>query len=633
MVAPMRTLTISALFLLSSTAFADTPKREVAPAPVAAVDLTGYHTTKDAAVADPKAFKPTEAPTTPGYLGVEIVPNTAGRPVIDEVQTDSPADEAGVKVGDLLVSVGGDAVLNPLTAREKLRGRAAGEQLKLQVVRNEKTVDLTATLKPVSKPFKVAGAGDRPILGISLAPKDGGLEITETTPGGGADNAGLKKGDVILKVNQTKVENENALREIFGEKKPGDSVTLTVKKEKAKDETDVRATLGSSNAGRGPGGGITWDDRLPRGWTKPGYKLAILGIDYPDVKHNEKVTDKDWADSLFSIGKYNLRSATGQKVHGSMNDYYQEISYGQFKVDGKFLGWVEVTKKRMEYSSGNGVSTREKTNLLTEAFDKYLATKGKDALDGYDGVFFLFAGERVQTTRGSLYWPHRSSFRHGNKMWPYFIVQEGGSRMTDISVFCHEFGHMLGLPDLYAKPEVPGMEGVGSWCAMSQQNGGGKPQHFSAWCKQELGWIKPVMIDPTKKQKLILSPIEDTKTECFKVPVRPDGSEYFLLENRKRTGFDADLPADGLLIWRVVNGQNRGAQPVYLEESHGIEGVNGPRSFPGAVPFPSPANTSFTPFTTPSSKSSLGGGYDVYITNIKRLRDGRIAFNIGYEFQ
>ncbi len=41
----------------------------------------------------------------------------------------------------------------------------------------------------------------------------------------------------------------------------------------------------------------------------------------------------------------------------------------------------------------------------------------------------------------------------------------------------------------------------------------------------------------------------------------------------------------------------------------------------------------FTPFTTPSSKSQLGGGLPVYITNIRQLPDGRVTFYIGYQFQ
>jgi hypothetical protein len=171
------------------------------------------------------------------------------------------------------------------------------------------------------------------------------------------------------------------------------------------------------------------------------------------------------------------------------------------------------------------------------------------------------------------------------------------------------------------------MEGLGVWCAMANQAGNGRPQHFSAWSKERLGWVKPTTIDPAVKQKLVLAPVEDSPKECFKVLVRPDGSEYLLLENRKKKGFDQSLPAEGLLIWRVV-----GNRPV-LQESHGVEGASGPRVFLNAVPYPSPANDAFTPFTTPSSRSQLGGGLPVYITNIRKLPDGRVAFHVGYEYQ
>ena len=115
---------------------------------------------------------------------------------------------------------------------------------------------------------------------------------------------------------------------------------------------------------------------------------------------------------------------------------------------------------------------------------------------------------------------------------------------------------------------------------------------------------------------MILAPIENSPKECFKVLARQDGSEYFLLENRKKKGFDASLPAEGLLIWRIV------ANRPILEESHGVEGPSGPRVFLDSVPFPSKANNAFTPFTTPSSRSQLGGGLPVHITNIRRCRMG-----------
>jgi hypothetical protein len=138
--------------------------------------------------------------------------------------------------------------------------------------------------------------------------------------------------------------------------------------------------------------------------------------------------------------------------------------------------------------------------------------------------------------------------------------------------------------------------------------------------------LTPTVIDPSVPQKLILSPVYKSPKECYKILAKPDGSEYFLLENRTATGFDASLPAHGLLIWRVVRGK-----PM-LEESHGIAGPAGPRSYPALVPYPSTANDSFTPFTVPSSRAQLAGGTPVHITNIRRLPDGRITFFVGYEF-
>jgi M6 family metalloprotease-like protein len=618
--------------LLPSIAVAASPER--APAPRPWIDLSEYRTPKNAIKADPKLVRTASDGTAKpaGYLGV-IFANDNGKPVIEAVEPESPAHAAGLYAGDVVMRIGDVSVRTVEDAKDALRGKFAGEELAIEVIRGSQLVELTATLKPVSRPFNVTM--NRVVIGFQASNREQNLgEVRSVASGSGADKAGIRVGDVILKVDGKPLEVGTSLAELLTGYRSGDVVSLLVKRDEKEEE--VRVTL-SEDSGRGAfgfgRGGQTggWDDRLPRVWTRPSYRLAVVGVEYPDVKHNPKITEKDWEESLFSRGTYTGTSATGQRVHGSMADYYDEISYGKFKVEGKFIGWVEVSKKRAEYSTGTGVSAREKTVFLTEVMDAVLKQKGADALRDFDGVFILYAGGRVGTTRGGLYWPHRSSFTHNGKRWPYFIVQEGGDRMTDISVFCHEFGHMLGLPDLYARPEVPGMEGVGVWCAMSQQRPAGQPQHFSAWCKEQLGWITPTIIDPRVRQKLVLGPVSDDPANVFKVIVRPDGSEYFLLENRQRKGFDASLPADGLLVWRVMPGNQ--TQKVYLEESHGVEGPSGPRLFPGAVPFPSPANTAFTPFTTPSSKSQLGGGLDVYITNIRRLPDGRVTFHIGYEYQ
>jgi M6 family metalloprotease-like protein len=608
---------------------------DVAPAPREVVDVSEFKTVSKALKANPKEFNTSGSTVTgiPGFLGV-IVGEKDGKAVIESVAPESPAEVAGVKEGDHLLRIGKIPVSNAAIAREILRNVLAGEAVLLTVERKGVETDRSVLPKPVSKPLTLNQTQGRPVLGVTLAPgtpKGGGVKIDDVTSGGAAAKAGVKAGDVIMKIDGKLVDGDSGFRDFLSNKNGGDVLELIVMRGETK--LELKATVTTEERGGGRGGMGGWDDRIPRTWRKPTYRLAILGVEYPDVKHNPKIKDSDWEESMFSLGTYSDKSATGEKVYGSMNDYYKELSYGSFKVEGKFVGWVEASKKRLDYSSGSGTSTKEKTSLLTESLDLLTKKNGKDALKDYDGIFFLYAGGRVETTRGGLYWPHRANVNYSGRSLPYFIVQEGGARMTDISVFCHEFGHMLGLPDLYARPEQPGSEGVWQWCAMSNQIGGGRPQHFCAWSKEQLGWIKPTVIDPRVKQKLILSPIEDDPTQCFKVMLRPDASEYYLLEARKRTGWDSQLPGEGLLVWRVFNGARGQQQPVYLEESHGIEGARGPSSFPTSVPFPSVANNSFTPYTTPSSKSQLGGGLPVWITNIRKLPDGRVTFHIGYEYQ
>jgi M6 family metalloprotease-like protein len=578
-------------------------------------DLSEYRTAEKAVASTIKTALTGPAGQT-GYLGVSVERDGRGRLVVEEVQPDSPAAKAGVKKGDVVTRVGEQAVKTPQAFREWLQAHGPGETLKLDVLREDKPVELSATLVAVSRPMK-AGA-QRVYLGVELGEaKEGeGVGVDRVTPGSPAADAGLKGGDRILKADGTDIVRASRLTDLLSEKKPGDVLTLAVRRDGK--EIELKAKLSGDRRGRG-------EDAAPVVWKKELFRLAVVCIEFPDVKHNGKGAPAEWEKALFSKGEYRDKSATGQAVHGSLNDYFLEQSAGAFRLEGRVFDWVEVGKKRGDYSEGSGTSG--KTALLTEALEKVTARDGKEAFKDFDGFLFLYAGEAVRTNRGAIFYPHSGSLNFQTKRWPYLLGVEGGSKLTSISGFAKEFGQVLGLPDLAARTENVGSEGLGVWCVMSNPNGDGKPQHLSAWAKEKLGWIKPTMIDPTVKQKLILSPIEDSPKECFKVLVRPNGSEYFLLENRSKKGFDAGLPGEGLLIWRVVNDR-----PI-LEESHGVEGPTGPTVHLSAVPYPSQANNSFTPDTTPSSRSPQGGGLPVHITDIRRLADGRITFHIGYEYR
>jgi M6 family metalloprotease-like protein len=605
-------------------------------APETKLDLSEFKTVDKAIATTMKKAAPAVQGQS-GYLGVHVATNPQGKLVVADVSLDSPAAKAGLQKEDLLLKVAGKEMKNPDVFREMLLAHRPGEDVKLSIVRQETPREITVKLGATSRPVRNTDRGDRgvrgdvgdaarPVIGLSVGePKEGeGAPITRLLPDLPAEKAGLKVGEYILKIDGKPVAASGSIRDLIADKKAGDVVMVTVKRDDK--HVDVKVTLGGA-AGGGTAPDVRGGGDMNEIWKKPIYKLAVICVEYPDVKHNAKIALEDWQEALFSRDRYkNKESVTGQPVYGSLTDYYREMSCGALKIDGKVFDWVEVKKNRMDYAPGSG--TGAKGPLLTEALELVQKRDGKDALKDFDGLFFVYAGEPPgRLNRGHLYSPHRSTVRVDSKNWSYFLCPEGGARLTNTSLICHEFGLLLGLPELSARQENAGSKGAGAWCCMSNQSDSNRPQHLCAWSKEQFGWIKPTVLDPTVRQKLILAPIEGNVKECYKVLLKLDGSEYLLLENRQKKGYDESLPGEGLLIWRVV--QNK---PI-LAESHGIEGPAGPRSFLNAIPYPSSANDSFTPYTTPSSRAQLGGGLPVYLTNIRRLPDGRITFHIGYEYQ
>ncbi len=599
-----------------------------APITLHAFDLDAYHTVKTAIPSEIQEAVVGKSIAN-GYLGVSVDEDASGALRIQEVAPESPAEKSGLKPGDLILALDGKKISSRETLRSIIEGKAIDETLSVTLRSRGQTRDLELSLIPHSQPYQLPEK--RVTLGITVGVPDAlpGLPVRSTIRSGQAYRAGVRLKDRLISFDAQELGESLSLTDALMQKRPGDSVEIVFHREgKESDQGKAKTVIFKKT--------ITFTEkdlvetipreeaRTLRPWTKPTYRLAVIRVDFLDVKHNPKVTLRDWDTAYFSKGVYHEKSVTGQPVFGSVADYFKEISCGKVEITGKVFDPVAVEKKKLDYNVLRG-SNR---SLLIEATKAIKQRDGKEVLNGFDGLVFLYAGDRLrEVSRGSLLWPHRSTWNIEGKNWNYVVVADGGDEMSNISTLCHETGHLLGLPDLYARPEEPGSEGLGGWCLMSNQSRKGRPQHPSAWCKEQLGWLNPTVIDPRVKQKLILAPIEGSSSECYKIPVRPDGSEYFLLENRKKTGFDASLSSEGLLIWRVL------ANRPILEESHGIAGPSGPRIVLRSVPWPSEHNDSFTPTSMPSSRSLLGGGFPVYLTNIRRLPDGRIAFWIGYEFE
>ena len=150
-----------------------------------------------------------------------------------------------------------------------------------------------------------------------------------------------------------------------------------------------------------------------------------------------------------------------------------------------------------------------------------------------------------------------------------------GTGIIRIGVICHETGHFFGLPDLYDTSYLT--DGLGNWCIMSggswNWSSGSSPAHFSAWCKVNLGFAKPMAIH--SKSGVSLTRVEDNAV----VGMLRDGmsnGEYFLIENRAKFGYDNTSQIyPGLLVYHIAgnsSGNNSSSHPhplVRIEEADG----------------------------------------------------------------
>lgn len=276
-----------------------------------------------------------------------------------------------------------------------------------------------------------------------------------------------------------------------------------------------------------------------RDWVRQPYRLAVLLVEFSDRKHAEAHTAPFYNELLFSRGQY-LRTPGGEASFGSVADWYRAQSQERFVLTGKVFDWVAVDET---FEVIHQLKLREAQNrYLKVALAKVRARDGADALEGFDGYLFLHVGP-ITGPPGGIFWSHRDSVA-GKR---YITSGE----IDRIGVLCHEFGHMLGLPDFYGKAGV--RESFGPWCTMASGYRGTYPKSFCAWSKTRLGWCHPTVVDAATSQKLALRPIQTHPDDALVIPlngVDGVGTEFLLLENRLASGNDLEGQA-GLFIWRI----------------------------------------------------------------------------------
>lgn len=316
---------------------------------------------------------------------------------------------------------------------------------------------------------------------------------------------------------------------------------------------------------------------------------------------------------------------------GTLSAYYKDNSYGKLVVDGSVAPWKTLSHSASYYAGAPAVGGKpcyglcENSHVAELVEEAIKQNDGSQAWQAYDNdgpddvsnsrdddgkvdfLVIVHPGKGAECTGAPAesLWSHQDLLSNWTGHHPYTTkvksksnVQHGGNIQVDdyvlvpavacdgvtpiqIGVIAHEFGHSLGLPDLYDTSRNPSSEGLGNWDLMAGGSWGGDgkspevPVHLSAWSKAYLGWVRPAP-HPQSWPKAIegqpqdvagdISPTTleayETSGDVYLVTIKSDSHStlgempnvYYLISNRQKKGFDSNLPGSGLLILRVDEG-------------------------------------------------------------------------------
>lgn len=329
-------------------------------------------------------------------------------------------------------------------------------------------------------------------------------------------------------------------------------------------------------------------------------KILVIPIAYSDLPPNsDRTSDPGYLQDLFFGGS--------RYPYASLRDYYLHESLGTLEITGTVLPWQRTPYTREEiacrrgslvdcaqacYGLGSPQGTGSTTLggarfLVGEALQKAvsqgvdLTAYDQDQNGVVDAVIVIHTGRGAEMTSDCRdLWSHQNedTFTVTIAETPatfkvHYLV--GAERFywprtqqefpSGIGVFAHEFGHILGLPDLYniaLPPQSGGGFGVGQYSLMGwglyrldgvipQDNFGPDtlPMALDPWSLERLGWLSPTPI--TENVCLGKLPAFDVTATVVSFPLNPTGSERILAQYVRNNGFRTPLGRSGLLLWHV----------------------------------------------------------------------------------
>lgn len=359
-------------------------------------------------------------------------------------------------------------------------------------------------------------------------------------------------------------------------------------------------------------------------------KMFVLLIDFNDYAH---------ANSSDTMNTRIFGAGTGGYPYESLTNYYSRSSYGQLTIQGATLGW---------YHAGVTRATVPQTDAGREALIEqalsYFAAHGQDFApfdNNGDGKLDYFSVIWTGPDNGwsNFWWGYDTFFtdqvytvsgkKLGNYSWMWESSPPGGAYSP--LVLIHETGHALGLPDYYDYDVSAGPGGgVGGMDMMDGTYG-----DHNCFSKFMLDWLAPVNSDSGN----LAGTLRPSDTYPDAVKMMPEANageifaEYFMVQNRRKTGNDQDLPGSGLAVWHVdarldASGQTFLFDNSYtahkilrLMEADGLESIEAGYAADAGDLY-GPGNV-LSPVSVPNSNNYTGAYTGITVGNIAGTADSR----------
>jgi len=390
-------------------------------------------------------------------------------------------------------------------------------------------------------------------------------------------------------------------------------------------------------------------------------KGLILLVEFQNKKFEEDHTPALYNDILNKVG---FTSDLG--FRGSVKDYFLDQSHGQFELDFDVIGPLTMPRTYGYYGANTqGDDTNPGLMVATacEMADGQVDYHDYD-WDGdgeVDQVFVIYAGlGEAAGGDANTIWPHEwhlQSSDYGKMLTlddvvidtyacgPELIQRSytaSSIGIEGIGTICHEFTHCLGLPDMY--DTGGGNYGMSSWDLMSSgsyNDGSFSPAGFTSYERMYCGWQQPVVLQNDTVVTGMKALGEGGDFYIIYNDAHPD--EYYLLENRQKTGWDSGLAGSGLLVLHIDYDEELWMYNL-VNNTTSFGGYNGhqrctvipadnslnPRSDIGTDVFPYGGKDSLTNYSLPRAELYNLNPDGIHytskpITNIKS-EDGLVSF-------